>query len=201
MTTVPSPVTDALIARKYGAETLEQKTHNKVALQESLGWPAEPKRAMICIPTGISDALGGALLKEVLPGLMELPISLVILGKGSSSYGALLTQMAKEQSHKIAIISNDEKSVHTMFAAADMALFLTDAAELPELPIALRYGTIPIAPANKILKNYDPNQENGDAFTFEKRNAWHCFAAVVRALETYRFPFDWKTIQRQGMEK
>ena len=37
-------------------------------------------------------------------------------------------------------------------------------------------------------------------FMFEKITVWHAFAAVVRALETYRFPFDWKTIQKHCMQ-
>ncbi len=198
---MPSPQKDTLIAQTYDSHTLEQKVHNKVALQEKLGWPAEPKRPMICIPTGISDTTGGMLLREILPGLLELPISLVVLGKGSSSYGALLTDVAKEHSHTVAIVPNDEKSIHTMFAASDIALFLGDTQKAEqELTMALAFGTVPVAPAAKELKNYNPNQENGNAFTFDKLNAWHCFAALVRALETYRFPFDWKTIQKTGME-
>ena len=54
---------------------------------------------------------------------------------------------------------------------------------------------------SKGLKNYDPNQEQGDAFIFEKQNVWHAFGGIVRALETFRFPFDWRTIQRHGMEQ
>lgn len=196
-----SPSADTVIARPYGIHSLEQKVQNKVALQEELGWTPEPKRAMVCLPTGMSEKLGGELLKEVLPGLLMLPIEIVILGKGSSSYGAYLTEIAKEHRHRVAIINNDEASVRKMFAAADMSLFLAESTTMPELHVSMRYGTIPVCPANKILTSYDPNQESGEAFVFEKMSPWLCFAAVVRALETYRFPFDWRTIQKHCMEK
>ncbi len=189
------------IARPYDIHSLEQKVNNKVALQEELGWTPEPKRAMVCLPTGISEKLGGELLKEVLPGLLMLPIEIVILGKGSSSYGAYITEIAKKHQHRVAIINNDEGSVRKMFAAADMSLFLAESVTMPELQESLRYGTIPVCPANKILTSYDPNQESGEAFVFEKMSPWLCFAAIVRALETYRFPFDWRTIQKHCMEK
>ena len=79
-------------------------------------------------------------------------------------------------------------------------LFLSDPATLPELSRCLQSGAVPVAPTTKLLKNYDPNQENGNAFLYEALTHWQAFAAVVRALETYRFPYDWKTIQKEGME-
>lgn len=194
-----SPTTDSAIVRKYGAKSLEDKVQNKVSLQEELGWPAEPKRPMLCLPAGMSETLGGALLQELLPGLLTLPVEILILGKGSSSYGALFTELAKEQGHRIAIIPNEEEMVGKMYAAADMALFLSDPAKQPELINALRYGCIPVAPSSPLLENYDQNQESGNAFVYAKIDVWSSFAAVVRALETYRFPFDWRTIQKHCM--
>lgn len=199
MTTL-SPSADKTIARAYEAQTLEYKVQNKVALQEELGWPAEPKRALVCIPAGVSEQLGGELLKELLPGLMELPVQVVILGKGSASYGKLLTELAKEHAHRIAIIPNDDKAIRKMYAASDMALFLSNPSALNELNHALAYGAVPLAPSVSKLNDYNPNQESGEAFTYDKMTVWHAFASVVRALETFKFPYDWRTIQRHCME-
>lgn len=195
----PSSTADKAIFRPYDATTLEYKVQNKTALQEELGWAAEPKKAIVCIPMGVSDALGGKLLEEVLPGLLELPIEILILGKGSASYGQMLTQLAKEQKHRVAIIPNDAKMVAKMFAASDMALFLCPSAGTQEVTQALNYGTIPVTPAGAGLQDYNPNQESGNAFTYQKENAWHCYGALVRALETFKFPYDWKTIQKECM--
>lgn len=199
MTTL-SPALDETIARKYGPKSLEFKAANKVALQEELGWMPEPKRPMLCLPSGMSDALGGKLLEELIPGLLTLPLEIVILGKGSAGYGAMFTKLAKEQGHRIAIIPNQEEEIRKMYAAADMALFLTDPAKAPELLHCLRYGAIPVSVPSALLENYDQNQESGNAFVFEKPTVWHAFGALVRALETWRFPFDWRTIQKHCME-
>lgn len=196
-----SPSTDTAITKKYGSDSLENKSQNKEALQEELGWTPEPKRAMICIPTGVSEKLGGELLKELIPGLLALPVEIVILGKGSATYGEYLTEMAREHDQKIAIIPNDDKNIRKMFAAADMALFLTDATDLPELEAALQYGAVPICPHTKKIKSYDPNQESGEGFFMDKMTVWNSFAAIVRALETFRFPYDWRTIQKSGMQR
>lgn len=194
-----SPSTDTAIAHKYAADSLEHKAKNKTALQKEFGWAEETKRAMICLPTGMSDKLGGELLKELMAGLLTLPVEIVILGKGSAAYGEYLTDIAKEHAHRVAIVANDEKSIRKMFAAADMALFLSDASDLPELEAALRYGTVPVCPVAKKVHAYDPNQESGEAFLYDKETVWHSFGAIVRALETFRFPYDWRTIQKHCM--
>lgn len=196
----PSSTADKAIARPYDATTLEYKVQNKTALQEELGWAAEPKRAVVCIPMGVSDALGGKLLEEVLPGLLELPVEILILGKGSASYGQMLTTLAKEHKHRVAIIPNDPKMIAKMFAASDMALFLCQSAGSQELTQALAYGTVAVTPAGLNIHDYNPNQESGNAFVYQKENVWHCYGALVRALETFKFPYDWKTIQKECMQ-
>lgn len=195
-----SPVRDSTIARHTASHSLEEKVKNKMALQKQFGWPQEPKCPLFCLPAGMNKSLGGVLLKEVLPGLLTLNVQLVIRGKGSNEYGSLFTELAKTHNHRIAIIPDTEARLGQMFAAADAALFLADPSTLPELKQCLNHGVVPIAPECTALENYNPVQESGNAFLYEKTDPWHCFAAIVRALETHVFPFDWRTIQRHCME-
>jgi starch synthase len=187
------------LAKKNGSDALDKKIESKISLQEALEWVAEPKRPMLCIPTGVSDELGGELLKEVLPGLLTLPVEIVILGKGSAAYGSYLTDIVKKNAHRIGIV--DEAHKQAMYEASDMALFLADATDREELSECLRHGVVPVCMKTESVDAYNPNQESGEAFLFEKPVVWHCFGAVVRALETYRFPFDWKTIQKHCIER
>ena len=181
-------------------KTLEHKLENKLALQEELGWPQEKKVPMVCIPMEMNDNNGGALLQELIPGLLSLNTQILVIGKGESTYGELWSSLASEHSHRIAILADDDDSKRKMFAAADMALFVTDASDAEELEHCLRYGAVPVAPKSKGLKNYNPIQESGNAFVYDKPEVWHCFAAVVRAVETQGFPFDWRTIQKNCMD-
>ncbi len=195
-----SPSTDTHLVHKYSYTTLEQKIRNKTALQEELGWPEETKVPMICLPAGMTDALGGEVLQRLLPGLLaSTNAQLLILGKGSAEYGTLFTKIQKEYRHRIAIIPEKETDVHRMYAAADMALFLTNPPS-KELTISLSYGVIPVSPSIDILENYNPVQEAGNSFLIEGKTEWHAFAALVRAIETYKFPYDWRTIQKHAME-
>lgn len=147
----------------------------------------------------MTDAEGGELLETLLPGLMTLPIQLLILGKGSEHFGKICTQLAKERSHQVAIIPNKPESIDAMLTASDIAFFCTKPKN--ELVIScLEHGIVPVSVEAKELSNYNPNQESGNAFLAEDETVWHTFAALVRALETYKFPFDWKTIQRNALE-
>lgn len=174
---------------------LDEKASAKADLQAELGWEKQPRRAMLCISTGMSDKLGGQLLEDVMAGLLTLPVQIVVVGKGSSEYGAYFTKLSKDKPHKIAIVANDADTVETVLTASDMALFCAPGSE-DDLRACLAHGAVPISPASSVLTNYDPNQEAGDSFTYDQPTHWHCFAAAVRAVETYRFPYDFKTIQK-----
>ncbi len=195
-----SPAYDNKITRKYSARTVEHKGENKAALQEMLGWIPEPKRAVLCIPTGMTDELGGMLMSETLAGILELPVSLVIRGRGSKKYGEQFTKLLKENGHRIAILPDDEDHVRLMLSGSDIALFFSEKGTTEDLENALRYGVIPVAPESEQLENYNPVQESGNAFVYEHSTPWLCFGSLVRALETFKFPFDWRTIQRHAME-
>lgn len=62
------------------------------------------------------------------------------------------------------------------------------------------HGTIPISAMRKELDDYNPNRETGNSFIYRKSHKWSMFAALVRAIETFKFPYDWKNIVRQGLE-
>jgi glycogen synthase len=179
---------------------LELKGAAKATLQEEFGWPVEPKRAVICIPTGLTADLGGPLFENLLPGILSQPVELLILGKGSSAYGKMATELSQKQKHRVSIVPNDEKKIERMITGADIALFLSDSPDEEMVRHCLAAGTIPVAPKCKLLENYNPVQETGNSFLFDRLDPWHCFAALVRALETHVFPFDWKTIQKHCLE-
>lgn len=175
---------------------LDEKAAAKTALQTELGWEKQPRRALLCLPTGMSDELGGALLELVMPGLLSLPLQIVVVGKGSKEYGAYFTKLAKDKPHKVSIVANDKKMIENVLTASDMALFCAPPGDSDDLRACLEHGIVPVSPASSLLTNYDPNQEAGNSFTYDQLTHWHCFAAAVRAMETYRFPYDWKTIQK-----
>lgn len=82
-----------------------------------------------------------------------------------------------------------------LMEAADMALGF----EFSDVEEMLLNGTIPISPIRREVMDYNPNRETGNGFIYRRSDHWCMFAALVRALETFKFPYDWKNIVRQGM--
>lgn len=205
MPTLWSPETDTHITAKYSQKNLDQKARNKAAMQKELGWPQEGRRAAVCLPLGMTEALGGSVLKAMIPGLLTQSLELLIIGKGSKEYGALFTHLQKEHGHRIAILPASEASLHKVLASSDIAFFFADCKDSAEVQACLSYGVVPIAPDCATLENYDPVQERGTSFLFApgktaEQTAWAAFAALARALETFKFPYDWRTIQRHCMD-
>jgi len=196
-----SPSYDNKIFHKYSARTLEGKVQNKLREQEELGWPREPKIPLLILPSGMSEEMGGTLFEEVLPGILSLSCQILVRGKGSQRYGEIFTTLEKEHPHRVHIVKDDPTVQRKLYAAADMGLFFAPMSrDDEETGNCLSYGVVPIAPPYDPLWNYDPVQEAGNSFTADPLNHWTWFAALARACETFKLPFDWRTIQRSAME-
>ncbi len=83
----------------------------------------------------------------------------------------------------------------SLLEAADMALTF----EFTDVEEMLLNGVIPISPNRPEVKDYNPNIESGNGFIYKQEDPWCIFAALVRARETFKFPYDWKHIVRQGI--
>lgn len=59
-------------------------------------------------------------------------------------------------------------------------------------------GCVPIAAEDgDSTVDFNPLQETGNGFYFAKPTKWEMFAAVVRARETYQFPYDWENLVKK----
>lgn len=94
----------------------------------------------------------------------------------------------------------NDKDVEQFLLAADMALvFEEDHTHLEKL---LDKGVVIVGlDKSPMLENYKPNEETGNAFTFSTMNPWDIFRALVRAHETFMFPYDWGNIVRGVLKK
>ena len=178
---------------------INAKKEAKEALAKELGWTPEARQPLVCLPMELTNALGGELFKELIPGLLSLPVRLLIVGKGAASYGKMATELHEKHPQTVAIIPGTKQGLDAMTMAADIALFLSGPSKTGELSLCKKHGVIAVAPVCDELENYNQNQESCDSFLYEGSTVWHCFAAIVRALETYRFPYDWKTIQKNSV--
>lgn len=135
-----------------------------------------------------NDLIENEILK-LLEGISTLPINVFVISK------SILSKLPKKDL-KLKSYSNvvflDTKNIDlkNIFKACDMALIFNDSSVKTLKPV--ENGLILIAPHQlKGVKNYHPNDETGYSFTFSANNAWDFFYAISRAIETFKFPYDW----------
>lgn len=123
-------------------------------------------------------------LKRILEGIAHIDINVVIL-----------TDSNVFDAPKVKHIEYGRKNRHEMLEAADMSLSFS----FSDVQEMLLHGTIPISSMRPEVSDYNPNKETGNGFIYKEEDHWCVFAALVRALETYKFPYDWNNIVRQGL--
>lgn len=81
--------------------------------------------------------------------------------------------------------------------AADFALITNG-----NISEVLEHGCVPIGKLDGDLTvNYNPLKEAGNGFYFNSPTKWEMFAAIVRAAETYQFPYDWENLIREILNR
>ena len=130
---------------------------------------------------------------QLLEGLFVLPMKIIVVTNNEPP------DLKDHPSGHITFVNNkdgrEQPLIDEYTLAADMAIDCDS--EHSRLLQVMEKGTVVIGFSDSpFLENYHPNDETGNSFTFDSYNPWDIFRAVVRATETYRFPYDWGNIIR-----
>ena len=202
---VMNPATDPYLAEKYGISSLDRRVANKLALQREAGLAVDPKVPLVGCISRLTNQKGFDILAEVIDGLMDLPLQLVILGTGDQYYHEMLTRIARRFPEKAAVFLTFNAALsHKIYGGSD--IFLMPSRFEPcgsSQMVAMRYGSVPVVRSTgglaDTVKDFDPTTGEGNGFTFEKYSGMMLFAAVVRALETYKYGNVWRRLMETGM--
>jgi starch synthase len=196
-----NPAYDNKIFQKFSKKTIENKIENKRLFCEEVGLPFNKKIPLICITYPLTDKNNLQMLEDVMNGILEQPVEIVLTGIGTEKYQKFFTGLSEKDHNKVVIVENSEDEKRKIYAASDIILIPTLSEEcVEEAKQAMRYGVVPVIPPQAFAEDYNPNQEKGDCFVYLKDSPWSLFATLIRALENYKFPYDWKNIQIAAME-
>lgn len=154
-------------------------------------WPKESRdKPLLMI---FAPAKDRELLFKILEGSFVLPCHVIVVTDAASE------SFAKHPSGKITWVNECDARNKTLIPkyleAADMALVFEE--HKRDLHEVMRHGVVVIGHTKSpFLQNYHPNEETGNSFTFSSKSPWDIFMALVRAHETYLFPYDWGNIVR-----
>jgi hypothetical protein len=133
-------------------------------------------------------------IEQLLEGSTALDVEIVVLAD---------TNLDSFSFAHVHHVPYSEKNRERLMKAADMMVALPH----NDIEEWLFNGVVPITNLRDGLLNYSPTKETGNSFVYEgasgksrgEADHWKIFAAIVRALETYKFPYDWKHIIGSGV--
>ena len=200
------PATDSHIAANYTAEDMAGKQADKAELQKLMGLRQEPYVPIVGIVSRLVSHKGLDLVCEVLHDMMELPMQLVILGKGDRKYEEFFQWAANQYPGRMAVrLDYNEELSMAIYAGAD--LFLMPSRSEPcglSQMIAMRYGTVPIVRETGGLKDtvhpYEAWCGAGNGFTFADYNSGDMLYVIRQAVDLYyNNPSAFKGLRKTGM--
>jgi starch synthase len=201
--TLPGAAYDNKIYTKYSKNTIEKKQQNKAKFCEEYELLCDRRQMLLGITQELTAKNGAQLFEDLLPGIATLDICLAVRGVGSEKYQGVIDEYAKAYPGRLAVVPDTNEDFRKMLASVDACFFFSAGEDNEKLAMgALAYAALPIAPDSMkhLVEDYNPNQETGHGFLYQRGNLWAAFAAIVRARESFRFPYDWKTIQKSAID-
>ncbi|MFO7167669.1 MAG: glycogen/starch synthase [Chloroflexota bacterium] len=205
-TELNNPATDPYIAAHYDATNLDGKAICKADLQREAGLPQSRTTPIISAISRLADQKGFDLIDLIIePLLRNHDVQIVILGTGDQRYHDRLREVQARFPQQLAVfLTFNAAQAQKIYAGSDMFLMpsRSEPCGLGQM-IALRYGTIPIVRTTgglaDTVRDYDPTTGEGNGFTFSSYDSMALYAAIIRALETYRHRNIWQQLMLRGM--
>lgn len=162
---------------------LEKKKGTKAALCKKLSLSEDKPLLGVVLDKKLSPADEDR-LRSILEGVLHIDINIVVL-----------TDTDVFDDNQVKHISYSRRGRRELLEASDMSLSFP----FSDIQEMLLNGTVPISPSRPEISDYNPNKETGNGFVYKENDCWCMFAAIVRALETFKFPYDWNNIVKQGL--
>ena len=202
------PSADPQLVAHYDAGNLSGKVLDKTQLQKMARLQELPDVPIIGMVSRLVAHKGLDLVSDVLHSMMELPVQLVVLGKGERKYEELFRWAAQQYPGRIAVrLEYREDLAMTIYSGADLFLMpsFSEPCGLSQM-IAMRYGTVPIVRETGGLKDtvhpYEAWREAGNGFTFADYNSGDMLFVIQEAVRLYREqPNAFRRLQLRGMRE
>ena len=202
-----NPETDPRITSHYSTRDMSGKDADKAELQKLMGLNQEPHTPIVAIVSRLVSHKGLDLICEVLHDMMELPMQLVVLGKGDQKYEEFFHWAADQYPGRMAVrLDYNEALSMSIYSGAD--LFLMPSKSEPcglSQMIAMRYGTVPIVRETGGLKDtvqpYEAWRDAGNGFSFRNYASGDMLYVIREAVYLYKdYPEAFGRLRQRAME-
>ena len=168
------------------------KKQKKEQQQQQWGFTVNGSIPMVLIEADIDVHIQN-ILREIVDGIATIGIQLVVLEPQDEHFRAVWKTFTEKYPKSVRMVPSREADLDAFDMTVLDELTPSRVQELKE------HQLVPVA--EKGVMPFDPIAEKGNGFVFQE-NPWSLFAALVRAAETYRFPYDWQNIVKaMGKER
>ncbi|MFC0178965.1 glycogen synthase GlgA [Thorsellia kenyensis] len=205
-----SPKKDPNLKHSYDARQLNNKSLNKLDLQENYHLTKDSTIPLFSVVSRLSHQKGLDLLIDVIPFLIEKNAQLFILGSGDKVLEEKFLSLAKEYPNHIAVkIGYDEELAHNLTAASDIMLIPSrfEPCGLTQL-YAMKYGTLPLVRNTGGLADtvVDITQTNiteklATGIVFNQANTTELIVALEKTFSLWQNKTAWKQVQKNAMKR
>jgi starch synthase len=204
---VYDPRTDPYIAVHYDVHTLDRRIENKIALQREVRLPEDPAVPVLAAISRLTDQKGFDLVAQIIEAVLRQGVQFVLLGTGDQHYHHLFSRIASAYPTQAAVfLTFNTPLAQRIYAGSDIFLMPSrfEPCGLGQM-IAMHYGSVPVVRKTgglaDTVQDFDPRTGRGTGFVFIRYDHMDLFAAIIRALETYKYRDVWRSIQVQGMQQ
>ena len=202
------PRTDTRLPAFFSPEDLSGKAACKAELQRRFGLTPEAEWPLVAVVARLVEQKGFDLIREALPGLMDLGVQLVVFGQGDETYAGYFRWAAEHWKGQMGFSDRfTEEAAALVFAGADFYLMPSrfEPCGLSQM-MAMRYGTVPIVRETGGLRDsvrpYSSFDGIGEGFAFSEYAAKDLYLAVLQAVKVYLSdPETFRTLVLRCMNK
>jgi starch synthase len=202
------PRRDRFLPAPFSADDLSGKAASKVEVLTRYGLPSDEaarRRPLIGMVSRMVDQKGLDLIAAISSELPRLDASIVVLGTGDPVYQDFWMRMARNHPQQIGVrVGFDEALAHLIEAGSDLFLMPSrfEPCGLNQM-YSLRYGTIPVVRAvgglADTVRELGRDGQPPNGFVFSDYRPEALLETIRRALNTFRDPPRWRSLQAAGM--
>ena len=185
-----NPKIDKYLKANYTINNLYGKISCKENLQEVFKLEKDKNIPIIGMVTRLVEQKGIDIVKNIIEGLLDLNIQIVLVGSGDSHYQEFFKNLANRRVNFRCFIGYSDELAHKVEAGSDFFLMPSrfEPCGLNQM-YSLKYGTLPIVRAvgglDDTIENFNESTNSGDGFKFYDLNEDALYNTIGWALYTY----------------
>ena len=185
------PAIDPRLPQNFSVKNMKGKQTCKLSIQRKFGLEESTEYPLLASVARLNEQKGIELIKEVLPGIMNMGVQLIVFGQGEQQYIDFFENAKNQWPGQLGFSSDfTEQTAAEIFAGADMYLMPSrfEPCGLSQM-MAMRYGTVPIVHETGGLKDsvrqYSRFDGLGEGFSFVSYHSKALYLAIQEAIKIY----------------